>query len=170
MPVHLGLSKALNEALSVVLLSNFSLVIGGVFSWNVSKTSVAAKVSNELRLRGSLVGSMLTGHLLKCMLMTTRATLMSMRLCWWRTALIFGLFCSGCNLLHSSCRICVKTRLCLLSVVLLCTDQDAGNNMSLVKATSSEGSRETLANRMPLWNAASLTMPVADNGCMRSSM
>ena len=103
----------------------------------------------------SLAGSMLFCHLIKYMMVMTRATLMSPRLCWWGTALVFNRFCSGCDLLVISCRICVKTRLCPLGEALFCADQAAENNVSSVKATSSKGSHEELSIRMPHWNTAS---------------
>ena len=86
---------------------------------------------------------MLSCHLIKNMMVMTRATLMSPRLCWWGTALIFNRFCSGCDLLVISCRVCVKTRLCLLGEALFCSDQAAENNVSSVKATLSKGGGAT---------------------------
>ena len=37
---------------------------------------------------------------------------------WWGTALIFNCFSKGCDLLYTTCRLCIKVRLCLLSGVL----------------------------------------------------
>ena len=63
-----------------------SLVIGGFSSWNFSKAPVAAMVLTKLCPCRSLAGSMLFCHLIKYMMVMTRATLMSPRLCWWGIA------------------------------------------------------------------------------------
>ena len=57
-------------------------------------------------------------HLIEYMMLMTRATMMSTRKCWWGTALIFNCSSKGCDLLYTSCRLCIKVRLCLLSGVL----------------------------------------------------
>ena len=94
----------------------------------------------------SLAGSMLFCHLIKCMMVMTKATQMSPRLCWWGTALISNRFCGSCDRWSS---------LCPLGEALFCADQAAENNVSSVKATSSKGSHEELSIRMPHWNTAS---------------
>ena len=109
---------------------------------------------------------MLSCFMNKCMMVMTRATLMSTRLCRWGTVLIFNWSCGGCHLLVVSCQICIKTRLCSLREVRFCTDQAAENIMSSVKATLSKGSHAELSIGMPPWNAVSLPRHVASSGCM----
>ena len=110
---------------------------------------------------------MLSCHLIKNMMVMTKATLMSPGLCWWGTALIFNRFCSGCDLLVISCRVCVKTRFCPLSEALFCADQVAEEQRVFSEGHLVEGgSHEELSIRMPHWNTASLPRPVASSGCM----
>ncbi len=63
-------------------------------------------------------------------------------------------------------QICLRTRLRPLSDFLRCTAQASANDMSSVKATSSEGSHDALVIRVSYWNATSLPRFAESSGWM----
>ena len=149
-----------------LLPSSSTLVNDGFSSWTSPKIPVAVMVLAKLWPCKSLVGSMLACHMIKHTVVMARTTLMSTSLCWWGTAHLFNCLCNGCNILAISAKTLPNSLLCSLSDCLCCTDQAAENSMSSVKATSSKGSHDALATRMPHWKAASLLKLVPSSGCM----
>ena len=142
------------------------LVIDGFSSWTSPRIPVVETVLAKLWLCHRLVGSMSACHMAKHTVVMASTSLMSTSLCWWGAAHLFNCLCNGCSLLAISAKTLPSSLLCSLSDCLYCIDQVAENGISSVKATSSKGSHDALAIRVPRWKVASLPKSVSSSGCM----